>query len=257
MRRIVIWLLAGIASIALTMLMFFPAAWIASMVEAQTSGRLTLGDAHGTLWRGSAFIGGAAGGSDAITPLFPGRFSWRLSPLAVLGWVDAEVTNAEALAYPVSVTGNWRQWQVSPASITLPAERLAGMGAPFNTLLPSGQMRLSWQLMQLTRNDKKIEMTGSMNLELIDVASRLSPIKPLGTYNLGIDWSGEKAALMLKTTKGPMLLSGSGMFGNGQLQFSGKAEAGDGQDEKLENFLNLLGQRRKEGDKAYIALEFK
>ena len=59
MLRMAIWLLAGIASIALTVMMFFPATWMASMVEKQTAGRLTLGDARGTLWRGSAFIGGA------------------------------------------------------------------------------------------------------------------------------------------------------------------------------------------------------
>ncbi|HQU03066.1 MAG TPA: hypothetical protein PLI12_11510, partial [Acetobacteraceae bacterium] len=91
MRRLVIWLLAGTFSIALTMLMFFPASWVAAMVEKQTSGRLTLGDAHGTLWRGSAFIGGAASDSDPLTPLLPGRFSWRLSPMVMLGDVDAEL----------------------------------------------------------------------------------------------------------------------------------------------------------------------
>jgi general secretion pathway protein N len=43
------------------------------MVERQTGGRLTLGDAQGTLWRGSAFVGGAPAGGP-VTPLLPGRF---------------------------------------------------------------------------------------------------------------------------------------------------------------------------------------
>jgi len=73
LRRLVIWLLAGIASVALTIMVFFPATWMMAMVEEQTAGRLTLGDAHGTLWRGSAFIGGAPSGSDPVTPLLPGR----------------------------------------------------------------------------------------------------------------------------------------------------------------------------------------
>src|SRR3989337_4544132 len=106
-----LWLLAGTITIALTALAFFPAAWMASVVETQTAGRLTLGDAQGTLWRGSAFIGGAAGGSDPVTPLFPGRFAWRLSPTVLLGSVDAELENAAALSQPVSVTGDWHQWQ--------------------------------------------------------------------------------------------------------------------------------------------------
>ena len=100
-------------------------------------------------------------------------------------------------------------------------------------------------------------MTGSMNLDMNDMASRMSPIKPLGSYNLALDWRGLQAAVTLKTIKGPMLLSGSGILANGHLQFSGKAEAETGQEERLANLLNLLGQRRREGNKDIIALESK
>ena len=257
MGRLVLWLLAGIVTVALTILIFFPATWLSAILEDKTAGRLTLGDARGTLWRGSAFIGGASSNTGAVTPLLPGRFSWRLSPLVLLGSVDAELENAAALTQPVSVKGNWRQWQVSPGEISLPAERLAALGAPLNSVQPSGQMRLLWKPLQLELQDGKFGITGAMHLEMNDIASRMSPIKPLGSYDLALDWSGTKAAVILKTIKGPMLLSGSGIFNNGHLQFSGKAEAEAGQEPRLANFLNLLGQRRKEGDKDVIALEFK
>lgn len=257
MRRIVIWLLAGITSVALTVLLFFPATWMAAMVERQSAGRLTLGDAQGTLWRGSAFIGGAASGSDAVTPLLPGRFAWRLSPLVLLGSVHVELENAAALSQVITVSGNWRQWHISPAAILLPAERLAALGAPLNTVQPSGQLHLSWEPLQLANQNGQIEVTGTMNLALIDIASRLSPVKPLGSYNLALDWQGQQATATLKTIKGPLLLSGSGMLSNGHLQFSGKAENGAGQQQSLANLLNLLGQRRTEDGKDFIALEFK
>jgi len=257
LRHIVTWLLAGVTGIVLTALAFLPATWMVPIVEMQTAGRLTLGDAQGTLWRGSAFIGGAPGGSDPVTPLLPGRFSWRLSPMVLLGQVDAGLENTAALSQPVSVTGSWSQWQISPAAVSLPAERLAALGAPLNSIQPSGQMRLSWEPLQLARQGGKIEMSGAMNLEMNDIASRLSPVKPLGTYNLALDWRGQEASVTLKTAKGPMLLSGSGMFANGHLQFSGKAETEAGQEERLANLLNLLGQRRREGDKDVIALEIK
>lgn len=257
MRHPVTWLLAGIVSIALTVLAFFPAIWMASILEMQTDGRLTLGDAQGSLWCGSAFVGGAPGGSDPVSPLLPGRFSWRLSPMILLGQIDAKLENATALSQPIVVTGSWHQWQISPAAILLPAERLAALGAPLNTLQPSGQMRLSWEPLQLIWQDKKIEMTGAMNLDIDDIASRLSPIKPLGSYNLALAWRGQQADVTLKTAKGPMLLSGSGVFANGRLQFSGRAETEAGQEERLANLLNLLGQRRREGGKDVIALEFK
>ncbi len=257
MQRLVIWLMAGIVSVAITALAFLPATWMSSLLEQQTGGRLTLGDAQGTLWRGSAFIGGAPSGTDPVTPLLPGRFSWRLSPLVLLGRVDVELENAAALSQPIRLAGSWNEWEVSPAAILLPAERLVGLGAPLNTVQPSGQMRLTWNPLQLVRQGSKVDMTGLMNLEMNEIASRLSPVKPLGAYNLAMDWRGQRAQLTLTTVKGPLLLSGAGALENGRLQFSGRASAEAGQENRLANLLNLLGQRRREGGKDVIALEFK
>ena len=244
-------------TVALTVLAFCPAAWMAAVVESQTGGRLTLGDAQGTLWHGSAFIGGAPSGADPVTPLLPGRFEWRLSPLVLLGQVDATVQNDEALTQPVTIVGSWYQWQVSGAAVSLPAERLAGLGAPLNTIQPSGRMQLAWSPLQIMRQGNNVAVSGTTTLQMDDIASRLSPIKPLGAYQLIMDWRGQRAQLTLTTLKGPMLLSGKGTLTNGRMQFSGKAEAEAGQEERLANLLNLLGQRRREGDKDVIALEFK
>jgi general secretion pathway protein N len=256
-RRIMIWLLAGTIAIATTVLVFLPAAWMAAILERQTAGRITLGDAQGTLWKGSAFIGGAPGGSDPVTPLLPGRFVWTLSPAVLVGIVDVAVDNPAALAQPILITGNWSAWQISPSQILLPAERLAGLGAPLNTIQLSGQMRLSWNALQLVRQGNNVDLTGSMALQMNDMASRLSPIKPLGAYELTMDWRGQQASLVLKSVKGPMLLSGTGMLSNGRMQFSGTAQAESGQEERLANLLNLLGQRRREGNRDVIALEFR
>jgi general secretion pathway protein N len=157
----------------------------------------------------------------------------------------------------VQITGSWYRWQLSPSSVTLPAERLAALGAPLNTIQPSGQMELSWTPLQVSRNGDEVGLNGTTTLQMENIASRLSPIKPLGAYKLIMDWNGDQAALVLSTVKGPMLLSGNGMLRNGRLQFSGKAEAEAGQEERLANLLNLLGQRRKEDGKDVIALEFK
>jgi general secretion pathway protein N len=61
----------------------------------------------------------------------------------------------------------------------------------------------------------------------------------------------------LMTVKGPMMLQGQGSLVSGKFQFSGRAFAQTGQEEKLANLLNLLGQRRSEGDLQFIALEFR
>jgi general secretion pathway protein N len=256
-KRALLWGLATLLAGALTVLAFFPAAWLGPIVEQQTGGRLTLGDAQGTLWRGSAFIGGAPGAGGAVTPLLPGRFAWRLSPLVLLGSVSLQLENPLALSQPVRVTGSWSQWQVSPAELMLPAEGLAGLGAPLNTLAPSGVMRLSWSTLELMRQQQAVAVNGRTVLVMNDMGSRMSPVKPLGSYELAMDWQGQQAKLNLTTVRGALLLSGNGSLDRGRLQFSGQAAAANGYEETLGNLLNLLGQRRMVGGKNIIALEFK
>jgi general secretion pathway protein N len=253
-RRFLLWLLLGISSVAITALAFFPAAFLVPVIEKQTQGRITLGDAQGTIWHGSAFIGSAPSGNAAITPLLPGRFSWRISPLVLIGIVEAELANPSALSNAIHATGSWHELTISPAAIVLPAERLASLGAPLNTLQPSGQMRLSWQVLRLNLTDSVANINGMMNLELQDITSRLSPIKPLGAYNLAFAWHGQIADVALTTRQGPMLLNGSGTLNNGHLIFDGTAQAAAGQEDKLANLLNLLGQRRNVNGKDIIVI---
>ncbi|WP_092358034.1 type II secretion system protein N [Collimonas sp. OK242] len=257
MSRVLMWAATALLSVLITISAFLPAAWLAPLVESRTGGRLTLGDAQGSLWRGSAFIGAAPSGKDAVTALLPGRFAWRLSPLVLVGRVEATMENAEALSNVVSIRGSWSTWTISPSSMALPAERLAALGAPLNTLQPSGQMKLGWQQLTLARNGGGVDLSGVMTLDLLAMASRLSPVKPLGSYRMRFDWQGRLATLTLATLDGAMLLNGSGRLQDGHLQFSGTAEAAAGQEEKLATLLSLLGQRRQMNGRNIIGLEFK
>jgi len=257
MRRAVLWIGLIAVAVAVTILVFLPAAWLGPMVERQTGGRLTLGDAQGTLWRGSAFVGGAPGQGGAVTPLLPGRFSWRLSPLVLFGQLDMDLANERALAQPVHVTGSWSQWQVSAGELLLPADGLAGLGAPLNTLAPSGTIKLSWNLLDIARQGNTVVVSGHTVLSLTDMGSRMSPVQPLGSYEVAMDWRGQQADLVLRTVRGALLLSGSGKLENGRLRFSGQAAAGQGYEETLGNMLNLLGQRHMVNGKNIIALEFR
>lgn len=257
MKRLLAWLALVLLAVVVTVLAFLPAAWLGPLVERQTDGRLTLGDAQGTLWRGSAFVGGAPGVGGAVTPLLPGRFSWELSPMVVLGKVDMRLENPDALTAPVAVTGSWSEWQVGPGALRLPAERLAGLGAPLNTLAPSGVIELSWNTLDLLREANMVAVMGRTVLSLSDMGSRMAPIKPLGSYEMVMDWRGAQADLTLRTVRGALLLSGAGQLQHGRLRFSGQASAADGYEDTLGTMLNLLGQRRTVNGKNVIALEFR
>ncbi len=256
MKRFLLIALAVLLVVAVTALFSLPAAWLAPLLERQTEGRLTLGDPEGSVWRGSAFLGAASDPGAPAAPVLPGRFRWTLSPLALVGRVEARIDNPEALDHTLTVSGSWSAWHLGPASLRLPAERLAALGAPLNTVQPSGLMRLSWASLDLARQQRALAIAGRMQLELTDIASALSPVKPLGAYRLQFDWQGVRAQLTLSTLSGPLQLAGRGAIVNGRLKFSGEAWAQPGQEQRLAILLNLLGQRRQVGNRNVIALEF-
>ena len=139
----------------------------------------------------------------------------------------------------------------------LPAERLSALGAPLNTLRPAGEVSLRWDALALNLRDGRLNVNGRMQLLLQGMSSALSPLRPLGSYQMEFNWQGQQAQIALSSLQGPLLLSGQGVLLAGHLQFSGQAQAQAGQEEKLANLLNLLGQNRAGADKNVIALEFK
>jgi general secretion pathway protein N len=256
-RKLGLWGGAALFGTLVAFLFFCPAVWLAQVLEKQTAGRLTLGDPQGTLWSGSGFIGGAPAAKAAVTPLLPGRFVWHLSPLVLFGRVEMRLENPEAMGNPISISGSWDQWQVTSGSVLLPAERLVGLGAPLNTIVPSGQMRLSWGSLDVLRLGQRIDLHGKTTLALSDMGSVISAVKPLGSYQVDIQWQGQQAQLSLHTVKGALLLNGKGSLQDGHFQFSGKAEPAAGQEQALANLLSIMGQQRREGNKNIIALEFR
>jgi general secretion pathway protein N len=256
-RQKLVWLCSAALCVLLTMVAFAPASWVDTALQSQTDGRLALGDVQGSLWNGSAFIGVSAARNGDLSPLLPGRFTWHLSPILLLGQIELTLENGSALRGPLHVTGNLRHVQVDPGGVMLPSERLAGLGAPLNTLKPSGEIVLSWDSLSIERQGQVVDVDGTMKLTMENMASALSPVRPLGSYLLSFVWHGQHAAMDLKTTQGPMSLSGSGALDQGNLRFSGEARAQDGQEDRLENLLNLLGQRKPGIEKTVIALEFK
>jgi general secretion pathway protein N len=256
MKRAWIWIAAALLVTLLTVLLSLPAGWLVPLVERQTDGRVSIGDPEGSVWQGSGFLGAASSSEEPLVALLPGRFQWTLSPLALIGIIDASLRNDTALSRPVTIHGSWSHWDLGAGSINLPAERLTALGAPLNTVQPSGLMTLSWPGLTITRTNGAVQVEGRMQLDMTQIASALSPVKPLGAYRMHVDWQGSTARINLKSLSGPLLLEGAGEIVNGRLRFSGQAWAQEGEEQRLAILLNLLGQRRRVGNRNVIALEF-
>jgi general secretion pathway protein N len=146
--------------------------------------------------------------NDSTATVFPGRFEWTLSRWIVLGEVNARITNPQLLEHALTVIGDWRTWHVNQLMLRLPASQLAMFGAPLNTLKPSGQMRVLAQALIVRSLPEGIEIHGAMQLQLNEIASVLSPVKPLGNYRVEFEWQGKRAQLTLSDSVWTIAIGG-------------------------------------------------
>ncbi len=237
---------------ALALLAFAPAAWLAGAVAQASGERLLLADARGTVWRGSAVpvLTGGAGSRDASA--LPGRLHWSLAldGLALaLQLRHACCINGELR---LRVLPGWGRVRVElpPAAGAIgqwPAAWLGGLGTPWNTLQPSGLVQLSSPGLSLESVQGQWHFSGRAELELNDMASRVSTLDVLGSYRVSLHGgasAGEAATLELTTTRGALQLSGSGQWLASRLRFQGQASAAPGAEAVLNNLLNIIGRRQ-------------
>ena len=144
----------------------------------------------------------------------------------------------------------WRL-QVQDAASQWPATVLAGLGTPWNTLQLDGEVRLATQGLSVEWVEGRPSVEGRADLEALRVASRLSTLRPMGSYRITLQ-GGTQATLRLDTLEGSLQLSGSGQWVGQRLHFRGEASAVPGREAALANLLNIIGRRA--GERSLISI---
>ena len=94
-------------------------------------------------------------------------------------------------------------------------------------------------------------MLGRIDLTAANMSSRLSTLKPMGSYRMTLT-GGDAAALELSTLEGSLQLTGSGRWVGSRLRFEGVATAVPEHEAALANLLNIIGRRN--GARSIITL---
>lgn len=239
------WAAAGLlGGLLLAVLLFAPARWLAAAVAAASHERVLLLNPRGTVWNGDAqlvFSGGA--GSQGATVL-PGSLRWQLHPR---GWglgmtLQADCCTPQPLQLQLQPRWGGAALTVSDGQSGWPAAVLTGLGTPWNTVQPSGQLMLSSQGLRLDLVQGRLSIKGAAQLDVIDLSSRLSTLRPLGSYRLTLQ-GGDQPRLDLSTLGGSLQLSGQGLWVGSRLRFEGRAQAAPEREEALSNLLNIIGRR--------------
>jgi general secretion pathway protein N len=248
------WSIAGaLLGGLIALVTFAPASWLARGLDAATDGHLLITDTRGSVWNGSGVLvlTGGAGSRDASS--LPGRMHWRMGfkglGLQLAARQDC-CTNGELLLglkpglgrFEISVD-NRADWLAR-----FPAGWLSGLGTPWNTLQLGGSLRLTARELRFERVEGRWRQFGDLQLELLNLSSRISTVAPLGSYrfNLTADAANPGTSLLrLSTLEGALQLSGQGAFtSGGKSRFTGEASAAPGREEALNNLLNIIGRRQ-------------
>lgn len=238
-------LLGGLTGGLLAGVLFAPAPWLASAVSSASGGQVQLRQARGSVWSGSAQLVLTGGYASQDQATLPGRIEWTLRPqwsgLQLL--VHAPCCTPQA-PLQVRVQPGWMRAdiRVSDHHSLWPAQVLTGLGTPWNTIAPTGQLAISTHELSIGWAAGRATVHGQLQLDANNMASRLSTLRPMGSYQLHLR-GGATPTLELSTTSGELQLSGSGQWVDGRLHFSGQATASPEREAALANLLNIIGRR--------------
>lgn len=247
----------GLLGLCVALVVWAPAHWLAWGVAQASQGQVQWLNARGTVWQGSAQLVLSGGSGSRNAQALPGRLHWAIAPTWTgvrLNWrADCCMTDAAT----VHLQAGWNTWAVQADDHTSrwPAALLSGLGAPWNTLQAQGQLQLRTQALRVRWTQGRLQMHGLAELEVQHLSSRLSPVKPMGSYRLALNGTAEGTptpSLALSTLQGPLLVSGQGQWVGQRLRFTGEARAEEGQEAAFDNLLNIVG--RRQGTRSLLSL---
>jgi general secretion pathway protein N len=247
----------ALLGLCIALLIWAPARWLAWGVAQASQGHVQWLNPRGTVWAGSAQMVLSGGSGSRDQQALPGRLHWTLAPHWTglqLSW-RADCCMDAPTQLNVQLGWNTLQVQADDHRSQWPAALLSGLGAPWNTLQAEGQLQWRSEALQLHWAQGRLQMKGLAELTVLGLSSRLSPLKPVGSYRIQLSGTPEGTPtprLELSTQQGPLMLSGQGQWVGARLRFTGEASAQEGHEAALANLLNILG--RRQGARSLLSL---
>ena len=245
--------LGGLLGLVTALVFFAPAAWLGYAVQRASDNQVQLVETRGTVWSGSARLLLTGGADSRDASLLADRVQWRLRPTLYGARAQVQALCCSTQPAELSIAPRWggAKLSVQGLHLQLSAALLSGLGAPWNTMEPQGQLNLASDTLSVEWTQGRAQLSGAATLDLTAMSSRLSTLRPLGDYRLSLA-GGDAPSLQLQTLQGALQLSGSGQWVGARLRFSGEATAAPDREEALGNLLNIIGRRN--GARSLISL---
>jgi general secretion pathway protein N len=245
--------LGGMVGALAALALFAPAAWLASGVAYASKGQVLLAQPRGTVWNGSAQLVLTGGAQSKDATALPERLLWTLRPSlqGLRGEVRPICCSAQPMRLLASPRWGGAHLAADDLQLNLPAQLLTGLGTPWNTMNPQGQLVLVAKAVSVDWLNGHAQLGGSATIDVTNLSSPLSTLQPLGDYRVRLA-GGALPSLELQTLQGALQLSGSGRWVDSRFHFTGEASAAPEREAALTNLLNIIG--RRQGAKSIMSI---
>jgi general secretion pathway protein N len=159
--------------------------------------------------------------------------------------LSAPCCTPEPLAFTVLPGLRGAQLKLAAFQSQWPTGLLIGLGTPWNTLRLEGRLGLQSPGLSVQWQAGSTQLQGALTIEAIDMASRLSTLRPLGSYRIGCR---RRPAPTTPWPCKPCVVNfccramANGWVGN--CAFGSDALSRPGREEALANLLNIIGRRQ-------------
>ena len=229
--------------LVLTLIITAPATLLSSLVSNVSKGQFVLANANGTIWKGSATpaIRQHSGSLAALEKL-----NWNIELLPIFSGklvIQMRWNNVDQMK-PTVATISYGLIELRDVLLPLQASLVGELAPLLKPLQLSGQVQINSPHFTISRQG----VNGNAIAEWTNAGSVLSPIKPLGQYQINISGAGTRLDIKLITTSGILLLDGTGSFASDTgLRFQGTARAAAESKGVLDELLNNFGPESAPG----------
>ena len=234
-------LAVALGAYAIGLIITLPATLVDAGLRHASDGRVRLVEAQGTLWSGTGQIeirnmGGRTGVAKNL--------AWRVLPESLLRGKLVYEVELEQAATRFPVTISLSRIELADADMSWPATVL-GLAVPqLAPLRLKGDVLVRVASLSISRGG----MQGNVTLQWRGAGSALTPVSPLGDYELHLKGEGAVVHASLRTLRGPLQLDGEGSWGNGHNpRFLATVRIPPQHQHELTPLLRLIAVERSEG----------
>lgn len=233
--------IALLACLLFLMVAYLPIRWLSATVAKTTSCQVAVLQPEGTLWKGSAQLGfsdiqpGAS--KQCHTPQVSSeRLAWT-TQCSVFNLTCKWIIQYANLVRPLELTVHPRAITLASNQIELPANMIEVAGGLMRTLQLRGKLAIRWEDLVWDGSPR-----GFVEVRFLNMASPISPVKPLGSYALTFQLK-QALTLDVSTINGPLLFTANGVIEKGRLSLHGEATTSPESIDSLIGLLSIIGKK--------------